>query len=141
MRHSGIFAVALAGAAAVAAAQGTSTQNGVYSEAQATRGEAVYKASCAGCHGPDLEGSGQAPSLDDADFAKDWEGQPLSDLFERINTTMPADAPGTLKASDVADVLAFVLKKGNHPAGATELPADPATLKTVTFNAKARAPR
>ena len=142
MKHLGLVAIAvgMAGAVVAAFAQATSTQNGVYTDAQATRGEAVYKASCSSCHGPNLEGDGQAPALADADFAKEWEGQPLSDLFERINTTMPGDAPGTLKTSDVADVLAFVLKKGNHPAGASELPADSAALKTVTFNAKAGAP-
>jgi mono/diheme cytochrome c family protein len=131
-----VIAIAVAGASAAAFAQASSTQNGVYTDAQATRGEAVYKASCSSCHGPNLEGDGQAPALADADFAKEWQGQPLSDLFERINTTMPGDAPGTLKTSDVADVLAFVLKKGNHPAGASELPGNSAALKTVTFNAK-----
>jgi mono/diheme cytochrome c family protein len=136
-----VVAVSVVAAMVVAAAQTKSTQDGVYSDAQATRGEAVYTKSCASCHGPDLEGSGQAPALADADFAKEWNGQPLSDLFERIHQTMPGDAPGTLSAPDVADVLAFVLKKGHHPAGAADLAADPAALKSVTFSAKGPVPR
>ena len=151
-KHSANSAVAFAWAAVAVAvtvtvavsvgAQTTrSTQDGVYSDAQAVRGETFYAASCASCHGPDLEGSGQAPALADADFAKEWDGQPLSDLFERIHQTMPGDAPGTLKAADVADVLAFLLKKGHHPPGSAELPADPASLKIVTFSAKRPAPR
>ncbi len=124
-----------------AAGQAKTTQDGVYSEAQAARGEKIYATSCASCHGPALEGSGQAPALADADFAREWNGQPLSDLFERIRTTMPGDAPGTLKDTDVADALAFVLKKGGHPAGQSELAADPAPLKSVTFSATAAAPR
>jgi|1186.fasta_scaffold912251_1 mono/diheme cytochrome c family protein len=128
--------VSLAIAVPIAVAQTKSTQDGVYSDAQAARGETLYGKTCASCHGPDLEGTGQAPALSDADFAKEWDGQPLSDLFERIHQTMPGDAPGTLKAADVADVLAFLLKKGRHPAGSAELPADPEALKSVTFNAK-----
>jgi hypothetical protein len=83
--------------------------------------------------GAALDGSGQAPALADADFIREWNGQPLSDLFERIHTTMPGDAPGTLKQADVADVLAFLLQKGGHPAGQSELPGDPAPLKSITF--------
>jgi len=138
---SAAVAVSLAIAVCVVTAQTKSTQDGVYSDAQAARGEAVYTKTCASCHGPDLEGTGQAPALSDADFAKEWNGQPLSDLFERIHQTMPGDAPGTLQTEDVADVLAFVLKKGRHTAGSADLPADPAALKSVTFSAKVPAPR
>ena len=109
------------------------TRDGIYTDPQAKRGEAVYGKSCASCHGPNLEGDGQAPALADKEFASEWNDQPLSDLFERIRTTMPGDAPGTLKPADVADVLAFMLKKGNQPAGRSELPADAAALKQVTY--------
>jgi mono/diheme cytochrome c family protein len=141
MKQSAV-SIAVAGAVSVAVvlAQTKTTQDGVYSSAQAERGQTVYEKSCLSCHGKSLEGDGQAPALADAEFAKEWNGQPLSDLFERIRLTMPGDAPGTLKADDVADVLAYVLKKGDHPAGAAELAADAAALKTVTFTAKAPAP-
>lgn len=118
---------------AVAAAQARTTQDGVYSDAQAARGQTVYTNTCASCHGAALEGDGQAPALADADFVKEWDGQPLSDLFERIHLTMPGDAPGTVKPADVADILAFILKKGGHPAGANELPVDTDTLKQIAF--------
>jgi len=115
------------------AAQSRTTQDGVYTDAQAARGEAVYSKSCTSCHGPNLEGDAQAPALSDKEFVIEWNDQPLGDLFERITATMPGDAPGTLKASEVADVLAFILKKGGHPAGAAELPAGAAALKQVRF--------
>jgi mono/diheme cytochrome c family protein len=137
---AGSLAVAV-GVVAVAAAQSKTTQDGVYSDAQAARGETVYTKTCASCHGANLEGDGQAPALADVAFAKEWDAQPLSDLFERIHQTMPGDAPGTLKPADVADVLAFVLKKGGQPSGASDLSDDPAVLKGVTFSAKAPAPR
>ena len=114
-------------------AQTKTTQDGIYTDPQAARGEAVYGKSCASCHGPNLEGDGQAPALADKEFASEWNDQPLSDLFERIRTTMPGDAPGALKPAEVADVIAFMLKRGNQPAGGSELPADAAALKQVTF--------
>jgi mono/diheme cytochrome c family protein len=120
-------------AAVLVFVQARTTQDGVYTAAQATRGETVYGASCASCHAPDLAGSGQVASLAGKDFNSAWNGLPLSDFFERIRTTMPADAPGTLKPAEVVDVLAFILSKADLPAGQTELSADPADLKAITF--------
>lgn len=115
------------------AAQGKTTQDGVYTEAQAQRGEQTYAKACTSCHGADLSGSGQAPALGDADFNKEWDGQPLSDLFDRIHATMPADAPGTMKPEDVADVMAFLFAKAHVPAGTADLASDAAALKSITF--------
>lgn len=122
----------------LAASQAASTRDGVYSDAQASRGEGVYTKACASCHGAELEGVGQAPPLAGKEFESDWSGQPMSDLFERIHATMPADAPGTLKPADVADVLAFLLKKGGHTPGHADLASDPAALKAITFTAPVR---
>ena len=126
----------LVGAVAILfVAQGKTTQDGVYSEDQAKRGEQTYAKACASCHGADLSGSGQAPALGDADFNKEWEGQPLSDLFERIHATMPADAPGTMQPPKVADVMAFLFAKARMPAGTADLPSDAAALKSIIFAA------
>jgi hypothetical protein len=46
---------------------------------------------------------------------------------------MPADAPGTLKPAEIADAIAYILSKADLPAGPTELAADPADLKAITF--------
>jgi alcohol dehydrogenase (cytochrome c) len=63
----------------------------------------------------------------------DWSDLALIDLFDRTRATMPADAPGTLKPEQAADVIAFILQKGSFPAGQTELPADAAAIKAITF--------
>ena len=117
----------------VVAAQGRSTQDGVYSDAQAKRGEAVYVKTCAGCHQPDLSGDGQTPALVGKDFNMDWVDQSLGDLFERTRISMPADKPGSLAPADVADIIAFLLNKGSFPAGQAELPPDAAALKAIKF--------
>jgi mono/diheme cytochrome c family protein len=108
---------------------------GLYTEAQAKRGEETYGKACASCHGADLAGDGQTPSLTGKDFDLQWSDMPLSDLFDRIRATMPADNPGSLKPAEVADVIAFILNKAKLPAGATELPADMAALKQVKYAA------
>ena len=114
-------------------AQGKTTLDGVYSEPQAARGETVYKESCTSCHGDDLSGSGQAPALAGKDFNVDWTDLTIADLFDRTHGTMPADKPGTMTPAQTADVIAFLLKKGNFPVGASDLPADAAALKAIKF--------
>jgi mono/diheme cytochrome c family protein len=123
---------------ALAWAQSKTTQDRVYSDAQARRGQVIYDKVCASCHAPNLEGDGQAPALAGKDFDADWKDQPLSDLFERIRLTMPGDAPGTLKAEDVADVMAYLFSRAKFPAGVSELPADPAALQAITYMPAAR---
>ena len=124
---AGVYAVVALGA------QGRTTGDGVYTETQAKRGETIYADSCASCHGPDLSGGGQTPGLAGKEFNVDWNDLSMSDLFDRTGATMPADAPGTLKPEQAADVIAFILQKGSFPAGHTELPADVAALKAIKF--------
>ena len=114
-------------------AQGKTTLDGVYTEAQAKRGEQIYADSCASCHEPDLSGGGQTPGLAGKEFNVDWNDLALSDLFDRTRGTMPADKPGTLKPEQTIDVIAFLLQKGKFPAGQTELPADVAALQAIKF--------
>lgn len=120
-------------AAILVFAQTKTTQEGIYTAAQVTRGESVYSSKCASCHAPDLTGDGQASPLAGKDFTSAWNDQPLSDFFERIRATMPADAPGSLKPADVVDVVAFILNRNGMPAGQAELPAEPAALKEIKF--------
>ena len=110
--------------------------DGVYTEGQAKRGEAIYAERCSSCHAPDLTGLDQAPPLTGNDFNTDWNDLSLNDLFERIHISMPADKPGTLSRQDVADIVAVILKRGKFPAGQTELPAETEALKSIKFVGK-----
>jgi mono/diheme cytochrome c family protein len=109
-----------------------STWDGVYTDVQAAQGAARYKTSCAICHGPVLEGNGEAPPLVGR-FMPDWEGTSLTDLYDKIHDTMPLFAPGTLKAEDTASILAFILQANGFPSGAAPLAAGDA-LKTINFD-------
>jgi mono/diheme cytochrome c family protein len=117
----------------LAQAAGTTIWDGAYTEDQAKRGADLYDQKCSSCHAPDLTGLDQAPPLAGGDFNTDWNDLSLNDLFERIRISMPADAPGSLERQQVADVLAFLLSKGNFPAGTTELPTQEPALKQIKF--------
>ena len=74
------------------------------------------------------------PPLVGGAFTSNWNDLTVGDLFDRIRTTMPLDNPGRLSRTQTADVIAFVLKANNWPAGTTELPADSA-LKQIRIAA------
>ncbi|MEQ1886671.1 MAG: c-type cytochrome [Bryobacteraceae bacterium] len=113
----------------------SSTKDGVFTADQAKRGDALYATHCASCHGVKYEGRNQAPPLAGPEFAMNWDGQPLSDLLEKMQTSMPGDKPGSLSARENADILAAMLRENGFPAGSAELPADGADLKGITFTA------
>jgi mono/diheme cytochrome c family protein len=119
---------------AVVGAQGKASA-GVYTAEQATRGEAIYKEQCAACHGDNLEGSGPMPPLAGMDFLTNWQGKTLGDLYEKIQTTMPATAPGTLMPPQTADLLAFMLKSSKYSAGSTALEGKMDALLPIQLDA------
>jgi mono/diheme cytochrome c family protein len=121
----------------VAAAQSVlrSVWDGVYTEAQARRGAAVYGQECGSCHGTALTGGESAPPLVGGDFLSNWNGLTVGDLFDRIRTTMPANRPGTLPRDQIADVLAFMLSMNQFPAGKSELERQAEALKQIRLDA------
>lgn len=124
------------GAAATALAQEQSTWSGVYTDAQATRGESVYNASCAVCHGDDLSGSEMGPGLAGNSFLTFWEGLSLGDLYQVMSVSMPQDNPGSLSPAEYVDVIAYMLQRSEMPAGDSDLGAD--ALDGVTIQAEAQ---
>jgi len=116
-------------------AQGARTvRDGVYTDAQAARGQSIYQKQCVSCHGAKLEGLQGPPLIADV-FVSHWHTQPLSDLAGKIRNTMPAGATGTLTPQQSVDLVAFILKSGGFPAGKTDLAADEATLGKITWPA------
>ena len=105
----------------VLAQSSTSVLDGVYTHAQAERGEAVFSASCVGCHeGQDADG----PELTGRAFLDRWREDKLEPLFAFIKTTMPGNAPGSLDDRAYADIIAFILEANGLPAGNSELSSD-----------------
>jgi mono/diheme cytochrome c family protein len=105
--------------------------SGVYSEAQAYRGEKVAETSCIGCHGSGLSGGDSGPKLVGDMFLANWSSQSVAQLFGYVSESMPADAPGTLKKEEAAAVLAYILKINNMPAGKKDLSSDSDELSRI----------
>jgi cytochrome c len=115
------------------AAQEQSVTSGVYTEEQATRGEATYNKECSSCHGAGLEGDGFAPALSGTEFLSNWNGTTLGDLFDRIRISMPPGSPASVPPQSKADIVAHVLKSNKYPAGTTEIGKDLEPLKLIKF--------
>ncbi len=132
-------------AASIDAQAPRTVQDGVYSDAQAARGQALYAQRCAGCHGPALAGA-QAPPLTGDAFTSKFRLEPLSALFIKIRYTMPPAPPQSVDTANVpvsprltpeqgADLLAHVLKTNGFPAGKTDFPIADATTSEVGWPA------
>ena len=102
------------------------TATGVYTAAQAKRGEEVYYSICVSCH---PKGTYTAPA-----FREKWNGHLLAELFTFVSTQMPKEQPGTLEPGDYADVIAYLLKINGAPAGKKDLPADEKALKWIRIS-------
>ena len=74
-----------------------------------------------------------SPALAGAAFMASWNDLTLGDLFERIRISMPADRPGTLSRQQMADVIAFLLRSNQFPAGSAELPIETPALRAMKF--------
>jgi mono/diheme cytochrome c family protein len=92
--------------------------DGVYTEAQAARGQMAFGPNCAGCHA--LGAQGKAPLAGDP-FWKSFAQKTVGDLLEFVSVNMPNGTPGSLSESTYADVVALILKSNGFPAGTTEL--------------------
>lgn len=127
-------AVIIAGAifvgASTLAAQKKTTKDGIFSAEQATRGAALYKDQCSGCHAADL-GGGPAPQLAGADFLGYWDKNPVSELFTIIKENMPQLAPGSLTREQTVEIVSFILSSNKMPAGSADLPTDDGALKDL----------
>ena len=142
---AGSFLAASAGAASSFASQATDVTaaskktvwDGVFSEAQTIRGEALYMKSCAVCHRNDLGGTASdAPPLRGRDFFIRWRGQTVADMLQEIQMLMPASNPGSLTTQTYLDIMSFLFKSNGIAAGTTELRDDSDALRQIVITEK-----
>lgn len=120
-----------------------STLDGVYSKEQAERARAVYADQCYECHGRDLAAY-ESHTLTGSEFTSDWEGLPLSELFDKIYISMSVNPPGRLRQSkarqitrqEAADLLALILWFNGLPEGKSELNPKAEVLQQIRFESR-----
>jgi mono/diheme cytochrome c family protein len=135
MKITIIAALLLVGLALRAQEPTRSVWDGVYTEAQAQRGQPLYLKSCGSCHAAQLNGGESAPPLAGGEFLSNWTGLTAGDLFERIRVTMPQDKPGKLSRETNVDILAYMLSVNRFPAGEKDLPLATEMLKQIKIEA------
>ena len=118
-----VAAAVLGVSVAMDAQEKQSVKSGVYTAAQAERGLALYRSKCASCHAPNR--------FTDEFFYTSFAGKPLWEMFDVISDSMPEDNPGSMKKEEYADVIAYLLKLNNFPAGETDLPIDKDALSAI----------
>jgi len=122
--------VTLAAAASAAARPQAerSVWSGVYTDDQATRGRAVFTASCTSCHSVE-DFTGDA-------FLSAWDATTVVDLFSTMQAKMPMDNPGSLPPEQYVDVIAYFFRANAFPAGKDELTTDRDQLKLIRIERK-----
>lgn len=118
---AGLALVIAVQAPSMSAQQGQLSWNGLYSAAQATRGDALYAQNCVACHSKDLLGSERAPAMGGPGFVARWSGRPLAELLDYMQVQMPLQSPGGLTRHQNADILAFMLQRSGATAGDKDL--------------------
>jgi mono/diheme cytochrome c family protein len=138
MRTIRAAAVGLAVAGAVATWSGVAQdgertlRDGVFSSAQAARGERLFESICMNCHEiTEFTGAGA--------YLEEVEGKPLWETFEYVWSEMPEDEPASLSPEDYAAVLAYIFSVYGLPSGVSDLPVDRASLEAITIT-RARPP-
>ena len=114
-----------------------------FTAAQAEAGAEAYAGNgCEPCHGENLMGDidmreggmGAPPPLVGANFLNQWSDRTLADLFERLRSEKPIDAPGTLPDETYVALVAFILANNGFAPGDVPLPTDIAGLRMLEFH-------
>jgi mono/diheme cytochrome c family protein len=99
------------------------TNDGVYTQAQADGAKAQYDKICAECHAFTVAAKKQAADLPlgDEPFLKKWEGKSLDELVSVIVLTMPNDGSAVVSDAEALNLTAYILQQNGMPAGKTPL--------------------
>lgn len=110
------------------AAAAKTTLSGIYTAAQASKGEEMYYSLCISCH-PKGTYAG-------ASFKNNWNNRPLWDLWDWISNKMPKNDPGSLTPAEVVQVMAYILQQNKMPAGTAPLQPNENELYKIKIQIK-----
>ena len=87
---SGAVATAMLASRPIGPISAQSLAAPTFTAAQQNAGDAIYKESCASCHGKNLDDGEFGPPLKGVEFRSAWFGRPAGVLFTTIETMPPA---------------------------------------------------
>lgn len=105
-----------------------STNDKVYTAAQAERGKKMFGTACTTCH--------DTARFSGDTFTEAWAGKPMKEIWDVASGTMPEDNPGSLKQQEYADILAYFLELNGYPAGDIELPGNAGAMANIRIEKK-----
>lgn len=99
------------------------SNDGVYSKAQADGAKAQFDKLCAECHAFTVATKRKAEDLPlgDEPFFRSWEGKPLAELVSLIVFTMPNDGRAAVEEAEALNLVAYMLQQNGFPAGSSPL--------------------
>ena len=126
-----VWAAALAfstGAPVHGSAVQTTTNDGIYTKAQADGAKKQFDKICAECHAFTVAAKKKPKdlTLGDEPFFESWTGRPVVDLVNVIVLTMPNDGSAVVSEAEAVDLVAYVLQQNGFPAGQKPLTKDAA---------------
>lgn len=125
-----VWAAALlsAGAAVNGSPAQKTTNDAIYTKAQAEGAKKQYDKICADCHAFTVAAKKKPKdlTLGDEPFFESWTGRPVVDLVNVIVLTMPNDGSAVVTEAEALDLVAYMLQQNGFPAGSKPLTKDSA---------------
>lgn len=100
-----------------------SSNDGIYTKAQADGAKAQFDKICADCHAFTVAAKKRPNDLPlgDEPFLSKWTGKTVDELVTVIVLTMPNDGSAVVSEAEALNLMAYVLQQNGYPAGATPL--------------------
>lgn len=99
------------------------TNDALYTKAQADGAKALYNKICVDCH-PFTVAAKKKPKdlpLGEDPFFDEWEGRNVRELISIIVLTMPNDGSAVISDQEATDLVAYILQQNGFPAGSAPL--------------------
>ena len=108
-----------AAGAGAAFSQPKTTNDGVYTRAQAAGAKKQFDKICADCHAFTVPAKKKPKDLPlgDEPFFENWAGRPLNELVTLIALTMPNDGSATVTEKEAVNLVAYMLQQNGFRPG------------------------
>ena len=112
-------AIGVSGSGAHGSPVQKTTNDGVYTKAQAEGAKAQFERLCASCHAFTVAEKKKPKDLPlgDEPFFESWTGKQLSEMVSVIALTIPNDGSAVVTDQEAVDLVAYILQQNGFAAG------------------------